>query len=508
MKPQTRDAKIDADTLLMKQVRPDDWTNPKPHDKYNMVVIGAGTGGLVTASAVASLGGKVALVEKSLMGGDCLNHGCVPSKALLRCARAASGARNAHRFGIDVGAGIEVDFPAVMQRMRTLRAQISHHDSVHRFSELGVDVFRGRARFSGPNTVEVAGQQLCFARACIATGSAPAIPPVDGLDDVEYLTTNELFDLDELPRQLGIIGAGPIGVEMAQAFANFGSNVTLFESADRILPRESADAAKLVQAALKRDGVRCRCDVHITAVGHANDNSDSGSGSIRIHLKSDDTVEVDHLLVAAGRRPNVTNLGLETAGIDFHEQRGIHVDDRLRTSNRSVYGVGDVVTPYRFTHVADAMARIVVRNALFFGRQKFSQLQIPWCTYTEPEIAHVGLYARELDQRGLDYQTITQPFDEVDRAILDGNTDGFVRFHITDSSEILGATIVGHGAGDLISEISVAMHGGLKLSELSDVIHPYPTLAGAIAQASDAYNRTRLTDTVARWLKRFLKLRL
>jgi pyruvate/2-oxoglutarate dehydrogenase complex dihydrolipoamide dehydrogenase (E3) component len=491
----------EANVELLDQVHPPAWVNPDPQGRYNMVVIGAGTGGLVTAAAVAGLGGKVALVEEHLMGGDCLNFGCVPSKALLRAARAVADVRRAEEFGVHVRGEVEVDFGQVMERLRSLRAHISHHDSAERFAdELGVDVFLGRGEFTGPNTVEVGDTELEFAKACVATGAQPAAPPVPGLDEVDYLTSMSLFNLTELPARLGIIGAGPIGVEMAQAFARLGSEVTLFDIQDRILPREDADAAQIVYDALKEDGVQFRLGADIERV--------SQEGAIRVELAgSEPVLEFDRLLVATGRRPNVAGLGLEEAGVAYDERTGVEVDERLQTTNSDVFAVGDVCTRYQFTHAADFMARMVVRNALFFGRQKFDDLLIPWCTYTDPEIAHVGLYPSDLDERGVDYQTFTQSLADVDRAILEGETDGFVRLHVDDSGTILGATIVGPSAGDLISEVAVAMRADMKLDALADVIHPYPTMAGAIRQAGDTYNRTRLTLTVKKLLRRVLSLR-
>ncbi|MFP4600754.1 MAG: FAD-containing oxidoreductase, partial [Persicimonas sp.] len=495
----------EANVELLDQVHPPAWVNPEPEERYNMVVIGAGTGGLVTAAAVAGLGGKVALVEEHLMGGDCLNFGCVPSKALLRAARAVAELGRAEELGVRVRGEVEVDFEAVMERVRSLRAHISHHDSAERFAdELGVDVFLGRGRFTGPDTVKVGDTELNFARACIATGAQPSVPPVPGLDEVPYLTNLSLFNLTELPPRMGVIGAGPIGVEMAQAFSRLGSEVTLFDIQDRILPREDADAADIVRDALEADGVRFRLGADTERVSHQEAAADASFPTIRVHLAAGETLEFDALLVAAGRRPNVGDLGLEAAGVAFDERTGVEVDERLQTTNSSVYAVGDVATRYQFTHAADFMARMVVRNALFFGRQKFDDLLIPWCTYSDPEIAHVGLYPRDLDERGLTYRTHTQPLADVDRAILEGETDGFVRIHVDDSGTILGATIVGPHAGDLISEVAVAMRADMKLDALADVIHPYPTMAGAIRKVGDTHNRTRLTGTVKKLLRGLL----
>lgn len=491
---------------LLDNVHPPAWLNPEPKERYNMVVIGGGTGGLVTAAAVAGLGGKVALIEEHLLGGDCLNFGCVPSKALLSSAKAAANVRKAASFGVridgveDFADRVTVDFDAVMERLRRLRAQIAHHDSAERFSGLGVDVFIGRGVFTGKNTVQVGDKTLSFAKATIATGASPAIPPIPGLREAPYLTNTSIFNLTELPPRLAVIGAGVIGVEMAQAFARLGSHVTVVEQGDTLLPREDADAAQVVCDALLRDGVVFQLGTRVSRVDH-----ESGTFTLTTDQGS---LEVDALLVATGRKPNVEGLGLEAAGIDFDKREGVTVSDRLQTSNSDVFAVGDVATRYRFTHAADFMARIVVRNALFFGRDRFSNLLIPWCTYTDPEIAHVGLYAHDLEERGIAFKTFERPFAEVDRAIVDGETEGFVRIHVkAGSDEILGVTIVGPDAGDLIGEATLAMQSGTGLGALASVIHPYPTTAEAIRQTGDLYNRTRLTLTVKKIFRGLLALK-
>ncbi|MGM0557770.1 MAG: FAD-containing oxidoreductase [Myxococcota bacterium] len=496
-------------TELLEQVHPRNWVNPEPEDRYNMVVIGAGTGGLVTAAAIAGLGGKVALIEKHLMGGDCLNFGCVPSKALLRCARAAADVRNASQFGVHIDGEVRIDFGQVMERLRDIRAKISHHDSAERFArELGVDVFIGHGEFTGPDTVEVEGTELTFAKACIATGGSPGAPPIPGLEDAPHFTNMDLFNLTERPPRFGVIGGGVIGSEMAQAFARLGSRVTLFELGDRILPREDEDAATVVQESLAEDGVEFVFGASIERVSHEPPPHEDAFPTVTLHLSDGDDVEVDALLVATGRRPNVHGLGLEKAGVEFDERTGVTVDNRLQTTNSDIFAVGDVATKYRFTHAADFMARMVVRNALFFGREKFDDLLIPWCTYTDPEIAHVGLYPSDLDERGIDFDTFTRDFADVDRAKLEGETEGFVRFHVkSGSDEILGATIVGPHAGDLISEVTLAMQTDTGLGTLANVIHPYPTIAEAIRQSGDNYNRTRLTTTVKKLMRQVLALR-
>ena len=485
---------------LIGHVHPSDWANPDPAGRYNLVVIGAGTAGLVAAAGAAGLGARVALVERHLMGGDCLNYGCVPSKGIISSGRVAASVRDAGHFGVHVPDGWSVDFGTAMERMRELRAGIGRHDSAARFRDLGIDVFLGEGRFTGPDTIEAAGRTLRFKKAVIATGARAAAPPVPGLEEVEYLTNETVFSLTELPRRLGIIGAGPVGCELAQAFARLGSEVFLVESAHGILPREDPDAAKIVKSSLLRDGVHLLCCGRETKV--------TDGEQIRLclesHGKSYDE-PVDKLLVAVGRAPNVDGLNLEAAGVDFDRKTGIEVDDGLRTGNPRIFAAGDVCSRYKFTHAADFMARIVIRNALFKGRAKASALTIPWCTYTSPEIAHVGLYPAEAEKQGIDVDTYTQELDHVDRAILEGETEGFVRVHVKSGTDrILGATVVAANAGDMISEVTLAITHRLGLKKIADTIHPYPTQAEAIRKVGDLYNRSRLTPFVKSLFQKWL----
>ena len=490
--------------LLVARVRPPGWVNPKPAARYNLVVIGAGTAGLVAAAGAAGLGAKVALVERRLMGGDCLNTGCVPSKALIEAARTVAAVRRAAGFGILVPEGVQVDFGAVMARLRRLRAAIAANDSAERFRGLGVDVFFGEARFIDPHTVEAAGERLRFKKALIATGSRPAIPPIPGIETVDFLTHETLFSLTELPRRLAVIGAGPIGCEMAQAFARFGAEVRLIEAAHGILPREEGDASALVLEALRQDGVEVLCCGRELSLSPAED------GRVRLAVTSHGVrreERVDRLLLAAGRAANVAGLGLEAAGVAFTE-KGVTVNDRLQTTHPDIYAAGDVCSAFQFTHAADFMARLVLRNALFFGRAGVGSLTIPWCTYTDPEIAHVGLTPAQAAEKGIALETYTQPLTEVDRAVLAGETSGMVRIHVRKGSDrIAGATIVAPHAGDLIAEIALAMTHGLGLSRIAATIHPYPTFAEAIRRAGDAWNRGRLTPKVKRWFSRWMALR-
>ena len=492
---------LDAYNLaLTENLHPPGWVNPTPADRYNMVVIGAGTAGLVTAAGAAILGAKVALVERDLMGGDCLNFGCVPSKALIRSARAAAAVRDAGRFGVEVPPVVRVNFPAVMERMRKLRADLSPTDSANRFRSLGVDVFIGDGRFVAPDVVEVDGKRLKFKKAAIATGARAAALPIPGLAEAGYLTNETVFSLTELPPRIAVIGAGPIGCELAQTFARFGAQVTLLEVAPQILIREDRDAAERVERAMVGDGVEIITGCKISGVARLG--GEKILATERDGVRREITADV--ILIGVGRVPAIEGLNLEAAMIEYDKQIGVKVDDHLRTTNPLVYAGGDVASPYKFTHLADAHARIILRNALFFGRQRASQLTIPWCTYTDPEIAHVGLYEAEAKVRGIAVATYTQELTEVDRAVLDGETEGFVKVLVKQGSDqIVGATIVASHAGEMISELTTAIKAGLGLGSLGDVIHPYPTQADAIRRAAGLYTRTRLTPFVAGLMKRW-----
>ncbi len=479
--PQTSPAD-ESNRQLVGHVHPPDWVNPKPAGRYNLVVIGAGTAGLVTASGAAGLGARVALIERDLMGGDCLNVGCVPSKGVIGAGRIAATVQRAREFGIGVPDGVTVDFAAVMQRMRRLRARISRNDAAQRFRDLGVDVYFGQARFLDSGTIDVEGARLEFARAAIATGARAAAPPVPGLEGVEFLTNETLFSLTERPRRFGVIGAGPIGCEMAQAFAQLGSEVFLVEAEHGILPREDREAAAIVQRRLEDDGVTLLCCGKNLEIGR-----DEG---IRLVVESHGrgySEPIDTLLVAVGRTPNVEHLNLEAVGVRY-DRNGVRVNARMQTTNPRIYAAGDVCSPYQFTHAADFMARIVIQNALFKGRKASTSLVMPWCTYTSPEIAHVGLYEAEATTRGIACDTFVQELHDVDRAILDGEDNGFVKVHVKKGTDtILGATIVASHAGEMISEITLAMTHRLGLAHIgstdppvSDTGRSHPQAGGSI----------------------------
>jgi len=493
------------DAALVAAVFPPDWKNPEPAARYDLVVVGAGTGGLVSAAVAAGLGARVALVERERMGGDCLNVGCVPSKAVLHAGRIAAGARAAAELGLAPPAGATANFGAAMERMRKIRAGIAKHDSAQRFrDELGIDVFLGEGRFVAPDAAEVNGSRLRFRRAVIATGARAGAPPIPGLADAGFLTNETVFSLRERPRRLAVIGGGPIGCELGQAFARLGSDVTVLEVSERVLEKDDPDAGAIVAASLIRDGVRLATRCKIERV-------ESGAAGKRLFLTAGDAapevLEVDEILVAAGRAPNVEGVGLEAAGVAFDPRRGIQVDDFLRTGNRRIYAVGDCAMDYKFTHAADAAAKMVVQNAFFFGRKRVSKLVIPWCTYTDPELAHVGLTARSARDAGVDVDTYTVPFSDNDRARTDGQTEGFVRIHTQKGRDrIVGATIVGPHAGDQISLVTTAMTAGLGLGALAGTIFPYPTQAEAVKAAGNQYMRTRLTPLAKRVLGFVLRL--
>jgi pyruvate/2-oxoglutarate dehydrogenase complex dihydrolipoamide dehydrogenase (E3) component len=492
------------DRRVIENCHPPAHVNPTPTGKYNLVAIGAGAAGLVSAGGAGALGAKAAIIERALMGGDCLNVGCVPSKALIRAARAVYDLRMAKEFGARLTAEPQINFAEAMERMRRLRARVSPNDSVSRFqNEFGVDVYLGDARFVGPAEIEVGGKRLQFDRAVIATGGRPMELPIPGLKETGYFTNENIFKLTELPRRLAVIGGGAVGCELAQAFLRFGGRVTIINDVARLLPREDADAVAIVHRHLEREGATIINRAKITRVERR------GGDKIIVFSSNDEESEVlsDAILSAAGRAPNVEGLNLEAAGVNYSRD-GVIVDDYLRTSNPRVYAAGDVCSEFKFTHAADAMARAALRNALFFGRAKMSAMVMPWVIYTDPEVAHAGLYEPEARAAGFDVATITESFQDVDRAILDGEEDGFARVHYDRrTGKILGGTIVARHAGEMIGELTLAITNGLKMGALADAIHPYPTQAEALRKIGDAYNRARLTPTLRKIFRKWFAWR-
>jgi len=487
---------------LADNVHPSGWLNPQPVAKYNLVVVGAGTAGLICAAGAAGLGAKVALIECHLMGGDCLNVGCVPSKGIISASRALFYARNSSEFGVNGGETISFNFSVAMERMRKLRSSISHHDSARRFrDELGVDVFIGQGSFVSSDCIQVGGSKLYFSKAAVCTGARAAMPDVPGLAEAGYLTNETVFSLTELPRRLAVIGSGPIGCELAQTFARFGSRVTIIERGQQILGREDRDASAILQAAFVAEGIDIQFGTRLLAVEL------QGQDKV-LKLQRGETffeVRVDAILLGIGRTPNVDGLELEKGGIDY-DSSGVTVNDSLQSSNPRVYAAGDICSRFKFTHTADAQARILITNALFMGKQKSSALTIPWCTYTDPEIAHVGMYESDAAKQGIATTTLTVSLSDVDRALLDGESNGFARVHLAkETDRIMGATIVARHAGEMISEFTLAITNNLGLGAIAKTIHPYPTQAEAIKKLADAYNRTRLTPFVKKILAAWLK---
>jgi pyruvate/2-oxoglutarate dehydrogenase complex dihydrolipoamide dehydrogenase (E3) component len=482
-------------------LHPSDWRNPQPQSRYDLVVVGGGTTGVVAAQAAARTGAKVALVERHLLGGNCLNTGCIPSKALIRTSRLYAEMRDAERYGAQVPGDIRVDFPAVMRRMRAIRARLSRACSAADLASAGIDVFFGLGRFTDPDTLQVGATPLRFRKALIATGARPDTPPIPGLVAAGYYTNASVFDLTELPPRLLVIGGGPLGCEMAQAFCRFGAHTTIVQHWPLFLPREERDAAQILSAALAHDGIAVRLNTQVVRVREEG-------GHKLADLVSDDyhsTIAVDAILTGTGRVPSVEGLGLEAAGVTYDATHGVHVDDFLRSSNPRIYAAGDVCLEDKFNDTADASARIAVRNALEGGRGRLSELTKTWCTYTDPEIAHVGIYVRQARAQGIPVKTYTILMHDVDRAVADSEEAGFVKIHVREGSDhILGATIVARHAGEMINEITLAMQGGIGLCTLGRVMHPYPTQAEAITKAAEActraLGRSIVTPRWRRWL--------
>jgi pyruvate/2-oxoglutarate dehydrogenase complex dihydrolipoamide dehydrogenase (E3) component len=474
---------------------------------YNVVVIGAGTAGLVTAAGTAGLGGRVALVERNLMGGDCLNFGCVPSKALISSGRLIQQIRESEKWGLEQQEPQFV-FERIFERMRARRAKIAPNDSQERFESLGVDVFRGEARFVSAHEVEVEGQRLRAKNFVIATGSRATIPKIEGIDNVPYFTNETIFDeLKGTPESMIVLGGGPIGCELTQTFCRFGTKVTVIQRGDQLLPREDRDVAEFLERRLINEGVRIIKNVDARAVA----TSDAGKVALEFVDResgglAERTFFADAFLVAIGRSANLQRLDLKSAGVEITD-RGVRVTDYLQTSQPHIYAVGDVIGPFLFTHMADAQARVVVRNILMpfqFLRQKMDYSVVPWCTYTDPEVAHVGLGEKEAQQKNIDYDLFTVPLEDVDRAVVESEEAGFAKILTAKGSDkILGATIVAPHAGDLLHELALAMKAGIGLGTIASTIHAYPTLAELARKAGDKYNRTRLTPVAKKiftWL--------
>jgi len=500
-------ADCEHNVLLSEHVHPHDYVNPDPSEEYDLVVIGAGVSGLLSVIVGAWLGKKCALIERHGMGGDCLNTGCVPSKALIACARAVHSVKDLAQFGVKIPEGqVSIDFGFVMQRMRAVRAKISHHDSVQRYSrDFCEHVYVGQAQFlpGGNKIIQVIGddgtvRELKYKKAMIATGASAAIPPVPGLRDVPHLTNSNFFNQTQLPPRMLVIGCGPIGLELSQSMARFGCNVTCFEAGPRLLPREDPDATEVLKKQLQEDGVNILLGVKLLQVEREGDGSEASLYAAPYGLYKV-TVEVDGkpvvfegeaLLNATGRAPNCHDCGLENVGVEWDNRTGVHIDEFFQTANPDIYACGDCASAYKFTHSADFQARMAVRNMFLGNTQRITDLLIPWCTYTEPEVAHVGKYEAELVAAGIEHESFIKQLADCDRCMCDGVKDGFVKITVrAGTDEIIGATICGPNAGDMISEITLCMQYGIGIAQLAGTIHPYPTTQEAVRLCCLGFNK-------------------
>ncbi|WP_439617851.1 FAD-containing oxidoreductase [Shinella sp.] len=479
-------AKPDDQSLFLRRVRPRGWTNPEPKSVYDLVIVGAGPAGLTAAECAARGGFSVALVERDRMGGDSLNTGSVPSKAIIRSALAYDLMRETDGFGVPIPTEPVLDFAAVMGRMRRIRTRIAEYHSVHELAALGVHIFFGAARFSSANTLIVNDTRLTFRKALIATGARPRIPDIPGLDGMDYRTSSTIFDMAALPKRLVVIGGGPLGCELAQAFCRLGSHVTIVQKSPKFLPREGRDAAEILSWSMARDGMDIR--LNTTVVGARREDDAKVLETLNYDLKGE--IEADEILVCAGRLPNVEDLDLAAAGVKLDPDCGIKVDDFLCSSNPDIYAAGDVCLPLKFANAAQSSARMAVRNALMQGRQRHDNSVIPWCTFCDPEIAHIGLHVWEARRQSIPIRSYTVMMTDVDRAVTDGQETGFVKIHVAEGSDrILGATIVASRASELINEMAVIMSAGIGMTALAEVVHTYPAQSGAIMLAAQAYRR-------------------
>jgi pyruvate/2-oxoglutarate dehydrogenase complex dihydrolipoamide dehydrogenase (E3) component len=479
-------AKPDDEKTFLRRVRPDNWKNPVPRSAYDLAIMGAGPAGLAAAESAARLGFSVALIERNRLGGNSLNVGSVPSKAIIRTARVYGTMRDAEKFGAPVPNEAALDFGEAMARMRRIRTRISECHSVHELTALGVDIFFGTAQFGSADMLFLDDAAMHFKRALIATGARPRAPDIPGLEQTAYRTSTTIFEMAALPKRLAVIGGGPLGCELAQAFCRLGSHVIIVQNDPKFLPREERDAAEILSRSMARDGVEIR--LNTTVVGARCEGGAKVLETVSNEIKDD--IRADEILLSIGRVPNVEELNLEAAGVAFDTDQGIKVDDFLRSTNPNVYAAGDVCLALKFTNAAQYSGRIAVQNALMRAQQRQSSSAIPWCTYCDPEIAHIGLHVWEARQQSIPIKSFTVMMHDVDRAITDGEDTGFVKIHIAEGSDkILGATIVASRASELINEMAVIMSAGIGMKVLAEVVHTYPAQSEAIMLAAQAYNR-------------------
>jgi len=464
---------------------------------YNIIVIGGGSAGLVSSYIAAAVKAKVALIEKHKMGGDCLNTGCVPSKALIRSAKMLSYARRAKEFGFKK-VEVEFDFKDVMQRVHDVIKAVEPHDSRERYTKLGVDSIEGAAKITSPHSVEVSGKTLTARSIIVATGARPLVPPIPGLDKIDYLTSDNVWDLKELPSRLVVLGGGPIGSEMAQAFSRLGADVTLVEMAPQILIREDEEVIKLVTEKFTKEGIK--------VLANHKAKEFKGNKLICEYEGKDVTVEFDKVIVALGRKANVTGFGLEELGVEIRKAGTIEANPFLQTNIPSIYVCGDVTGPYQFTHTAAHQAWYACVNALFspFKKFKADYSVIPWATFTDPEVARVGLNEKDAKAANILYEVTTYGIDDLDRAIADSEAHGFVKIlTVPGKDKILGVTIVGTHAGDLIAEYILAMKHNLGLNKILGTIHIYPTLAEANKYAAGNWKKAHVPACAMKILEKF-----
>lgn len=476
------------------------YPRPRYFDR-DLVVIGTGSGGLVSAYIGAAVKAKVSLIEKHRMGGDCLNTGCVPSKALLRAARFLSHAQRAEEFGCD-WAHVEFNFAKIMERIQTVIRKVKPHDSVARYTALGVDCIQGEARISSPYTVEVNGRTLTTRNIVVATGARPAIPAIPGIEATGYLTSDTIWELRTLPARLLVLGGGPIGCELAQAFARFGSQVIQVERDPRLLRNEDPEFAEMLMERLRTEGV----EVRVSHTAKRFIVTDTRKLLVAEHQDQDVEIEFDAVLIAVGRQANSRGFGLEELDVPLRKDGGIEVNDYLQTPYPNIYAVGDVTGPYQFTHAAAHQAWYAVVNGLFGTFKKFrvDYSVLPWATFTEPEIARVGLNEQDAKQQGIAYEVTTYSLDELDRAIADEEAHGLVKvLTVPGKDKILGVTIAGEHAADLIIEFVTAMRHGLGLNKILGTIHIYPTLSEANRYAAGAWKRAHAPARLLVWLERY-----